>query len=70
MSEFEWTAAGRLAANCRNDQRQAAPKHDKMQVSGMDDRDDNMLGYYVGTLIAVGCTIIAVVTLAEKLLSQ
>jgi hypothetical protein len=29
-----------------------------------------MLGYQVGVLIAIACTIIAVVTLAEKLLSQ
>jgi hypothetical protein len=29
-----------------------------------------MLGYQVGMLIAVACTAIAVVTLAEKLLSQ
>jgi hypothetical protein len=39
----------------------------------MDDREDKMVGYRVaavGSLIAIGCTIIAVVTLAEKLLSQ
>jgi hypothetical protein len=39
----------------------------------MDDREDKMVGYQVaavGSLIAVGCTLIAVWTLAEKLMSQ
>ncbi len=39
----------------------------------MDNREDNMVGSNVaavGALIAIGCTIIAVVTLAEKLMSQ
>jgi hypothetical protein len=40
---------------------------------GLDDRRINMVGSRVaavGALIAIGCTIIAMVTLAEKLLSQ
>jgi hypothetical protein len=39
----------------------------------MDDREDNMSAYSVvvlGVLIVVGCTLIAIWTLAEKLLSQ
>ena len=39
----------------------------------MDDKENNMFAYKVwavGALIALGCTIIAVVTLAEKLMSQ
>ena len=49
-------------------------KFDKMQVRGeMNNREHNMFGYLLtmlGALITVGCTLIAVVTLAEKLMSQ
>jgi hypothetical protein len=47
-----------------------------MEVRGlgeMGDTEDTMFAYKVwavGALIAIGCTMIAVVTLAEKLMSQ
>jgi hypothetical protein len=39
----------------------------------MDDREDDMVGYQVmavGAIITIGCTLIATVTLVEKLMAQ